>query len=254
MARKRPKYSRSSRQVLLDRRPEMVLIYGDTNTTLAGALAAAKLHVPVAHVEAGLRSFNRRMPEEVNRIVADSLADVLFAPTQTAIENLCRENVDPEKIHLVGDVMQDAAQRFAGPARKSKIHQVITAAPGAYALVTVHRAENTDDVTRLSCIVESLLEIAASMPVVMPLHPRTKHALMALGWYEKLAASVEIIEPQGYLAMLALESDARLIITDSGGVQKEAYFQKSSLRDLARRNGMGRTDRGRLESTCSANE
>jgi UDP-GlcNAc3NAcA epimerase len=207
-------------QVLLDERPEWVLVYGDTNSTLAGALAAVKLHIPVAHVEAGLRSFNRRMPEEHNRVLTDHVADLLFCPTQTAVENLAREGIT-RGVHNVGDVMYDAVLHNIGIVEKrSNVLERLELQPKGYLLATVHRAENTDDPVRLAAIIEALG--AASEPIVFPAHPRTRSVLAKLGLSPP--ANVQLIEPVGYLDMLLLERHARLILTDSGGVQKEAYF------------------------------
>jgi UDP-GlcNAc3NAcA epimerase len=209
---------------LLEQKPDKVLVYGDTNSTLAGVLAAAKLHVPVAHVEAGLRSFNRRMPEEINRIVADTLADILLVPTEAGARNLRAEGIDPAKIHLVGDVMFDAALMFAQRAEStSRVLETHSLRPGSYILATVHRAENTDVPARLGNIVAALAEIARQMPVVWPVHPRTRAAIdreNLLGG----AAGVRMISPVGYLDMIRLEKAAALVVTDSGGVQKEAMF------------------------------
>lgn len=205
-------------------RPDWVLVYGDTNSTLAGALAAAKLHIPVAHVEAGLRSFNRAMPEEINRIVADQLSQVLFASTRAAVDNLQREGVEPARVFSVGDVMYDAALMFAQTASsQSSILERAGLQAGRYVLSTVHRAENTDDAVRLANIVSALEAVAETLPVVLPLHPRTRGRMEAAG----LAfAKVKVIPPVGYLDMVALESQAALIATDSGGVQKEAFFYR----------------------------
>lgn len=205
-----------------DLRPDRVLVYGDTNSTLAGALVAAKLHVPVAHVEAGLRSFNRLMPEEINRIVADQLSDVLFTSTETATRNLKSEGIEPERIFLVGDVMYDAALQFAERASASgDIHSRLGVVRGEYILATVHRAENTDNRDRLCKIVSALEEVAKDLPVILPLHPRTSAKMQAAGM---AFTRVQTIPPVGYLEMVALESWAKLIATDSGGVQKEAFF------------------------------
>jgi len=209
-------------EVLLKEKPDVVMVYGDTNSTLAGALAAAKLHIPVAHVEAGLRSFNRRMPEEINRILTDHISDLLFCPTETAVENLAREGIT-RGVHLVGDVMYDAALQYLELAeRKSPILEQLGLQPRSYALATIHRAENTDDPTRLAGILEGLRRVHSSgVPVVMPLHPRTRRAL------ERNHLSpdgIRILEPVSYLDMLVLEKHARVILTDSGGVQKEAFF------------------------------
>lgn len=209
-------------EVLADVRPNWLLVYGDTNSTLAGALAAAKLHVPVAHVEAGLRSFNRRMPEEVNRILTDHMSELLFAPTATAEENLLREGFDPARIHVVGDVMYDAALYYGDKAeRESEVLTDLGLEPREYVLATVHRAENTDDPGRLRVVVEALEEVARVRTVVLPLHPRTRAKLSDQGLtFER----VTVIDPVGYLDMVMLEKKAQAVVTDSGGVQKEAYF------------------------------
>jgi UDP-GlcNAc3NAcA epimerase len=210
--------------LLAELRPDWVLVYGDTNSTLAGALAAAKLNLPVAHVEAGLRSFNRRMPEEINRILADQLSDILFTSTNAATTHLQREGIDAAKIVPVGDVMYDAALQFADRAREhGHLLARLGIESGKYVLATIHRAENTDDATRLAAIVEALETVAAQMPVILPIHPRTARRLAELG----IAFSrVRTVPPVGYLDMVALESQAALIATDSGGVQKEAFFYK----------------------------
>lgn len=213
-------------QVLLAHRPNMLLIYGDTNSTLAGALAAAKLHVPVAHVEAGLRSFNRQMPEEINRIVADHVSSILFTPTDTATANLEAEGIEANNIHQVGDVMFDGALFYAAEAeRSSTILSDLGLARGEYVLATIHRQENTDVSERLSAIIDGLNEIANDTRVIVPLHPRTRQLLDGATGKSALT-SVEIIEPVGYLDMVMLERGAAVIATDSGGVQKEAYFHR----------------------------
>ena len=209
--------------VLLRERPDAVVVYGDTNSTVAGALAAAKLVLPVAHVEAGLRSFNRAMPEEVNRVVADQLAACLLCPSANAVENLRREGI-VSGVHLVGDVMADALLdarvRAVGT---SRVLETLALKSGHFLLVTVHRAENTDDLGRLAAIVAALGALGgAGETVVFPAHPRTRKALASLG-VEPLPR-VRIIEPVGYLDMVRLEGAARAILTDSGGVQKEAYW------------------------------
>jgi UDP-GlcNAc3NAcA epimerase len=203
-------------------RPDWVLVYGDTNSTLAGALAAAKLCLPVAHVEAGLRSFNMAMPEEINRRLTDHVSSLLFAPTAAAVANLHNEGID-EGVERVGDVMYDAALQFGDAAReRSTILRRLGLERGRYVLATVHRAENTDDPRRLEVILAALGEVAAETSVVLPLHPRTRKVL------EQGAAprpgSLRLIEPLGFLDMVMLEQHAALIATDSGGVQKEAYF------------------------------
>lgn len=202
-------------------KPDRVLVYGDTNSTLAGALAAIKLHIPVAHVEAGLRSFNRLMPEEINRIVVDQISDLLFSSTDTATFNLKQEGVDESRIFQVGDVMYDAALQFSDLAKQKGTLTRFRVEPHRYVLATIHRAENTDDSARLRNIVTALEEVAESLPVILPLHPRTAGRLKTSG----LAFSkVRLIPPLGYLDMVSLGSHAAAIATDSGGVQKEAFF------------------------------
>jgi UDP-GlcNAc3NAcA epimerase len=215
----------SVEQVLSSEKPDAVLVYGDTNSTLAGALAAVKLHIAVAHVEAGLRSFDMRMPEEVNRVVTDRISQWLFTPTRAADENLRKEGVDSTRIARVGDVMFDVALRYADLVTPSGgLLSDLGLAPGGYALATIHRAENTDDPDRLLAIVEGLSTFASLIPVVFPLHPRTKRALLRIGQLDRMKRVVRVIDPVGYLSMVQLERFARLIATDSGGVQKEAFF------------------------------
>ncbi len=207
---------------LEEMRPDWVVLYGDTNSTLAGAVVSSKMGIPTAHVEAGLRSFNRRMPEELNRVAADHLSDLLLAPTPVAVRNLEREGLGSKSV-LTGDVMYDASLIYCGVARE-RHPEIAARAPGSYALATLHRAENTDDPARLAEILEGLERVASEIcPVVLPLHPRTRKALEAMGWEPK---AVEVHGPVGYLEMLLLESGARAILTDSGGVQKEAYFAR----------------------------
>jgi len=206
--------------VLEAERPDWVLLYGDTNSTLAGATVAAKLCLPTAHVEAGLRSFNRRMPEEVNRIVADHLSQVLLAPTRAAMDNLKREGL-AERAVLTGDVMYDITLELRERAARRALPPE-AAALDRFALATVHRAENTDDPERLSAIMEGLERVARDLcPVIFPVHPRTAKRLAAMGIEPR---HVMLVPPAGYLEMAALESRAQFILTDSGGVQKEAYF------------------------------
>jgi UDP-N-acetylglucosamine 2-epimerase len=208
-------------QVIQAQRPNWVLIYGDTNSTLAGALAAAKLHVPLAHVEAGLRSFNRRMPEEVNRVMADHVSDLLFCPSAPAVKNLVAEGIT-KGVHVVGDVMLDVLNwaRKRAEAKMPETLERFGVKPGKYLLLTVHRSENTDDPARLSAIVAALNELQD--PVLFPIHPRSKK-MLAAGGYE-LKPHVRLIEPLGYFDMVLMSSAARMILTDSGGVQKEAYW------------------------------
>lgn len=213
---------------LMSHRPDGVLVYGDTNSTLAGALAAAKLHIPVAHVEAGLRSFNKKMPEEINRILTDHGSDLLFCPTDTSVSNLEKEGITKGVYH-VGDVMYDAALIFGDMAeKKSNILKQHNLSPGQYALATLHRAENTDDDTRLVGIMDGLERIGRKhCPVILPLHPRTRQALNRISHALLKKNEQQLIcflEPVSYLDMVMLEKNAKLILTDSGGVQKEAYF------------------------------
>lgn len=213
--------------VLVRERPDCVLVYGDTNSTLAGALAAVKLHIPVAHVEAGLRSFNRRMPEEINRVVTDHVSDLLFAPTAAAMGHLENEGVDRAKCHQIGDVMFDAALMFGERARQSsRILDRLNLKAGGFALATIHRAENTDDLARLKVILTAFQRISENMPIVWPIHPRTRKILDQDGLKQLLGDRVMLIDPVGYLDMVMLEQSAALITTDSGGVQKEAFFYR----------------------------
>lgn len=215
-------------KILQLEKPDAVLVYGDTNSTLAGALAAAKLHIPVAHVEAGLRSFNRRMPEEINRVITDHIAAWLFAPTEEAVRHLRNEGITPAHIHQVGDVMYDVALYHGQRAeeRGGGIVETLNLLSSPYLLVTIHRAENTDERERLIVIVQAFKEVARYMRVVWPIHPRTRGALERYGLWLGLTDNLTLIEPQGYLDMVRLERHAALIATDSGGVQKEAFFHR----------------------------
>jgi UDP-GlcNAc3NAcA epimerase len=207
-------------EVLIMEAPQWVLVYGDTNSTLAGALAASKMHIPLAHVEAGLRSFNRAMPEEINRIVSDRLSQLLFCPSEISVRNLEAEGIT-DGVHIVGDVMYDAMLHYLPKTRNrpSPLERIEVDA-GAYALATIHRAKNTDDPERLSAILACLSVVETT--VIFPAHPRTREALRS----SKLAMpdNVRLIEPVGYLDMLLLEQNANVILTDSGGVQKEAFW------------------------------
>lgn len=211
--------------VLLQEQPDRVLVYGDTNSTLAGALAAAKLHISLAHVEAGLRSHDRRMPEEINRVLTDHISDLLFAPTEGAVANLRREGIQGDSVHLVGDVMYDAAlfHLEASSQRDSPVAR-FGLKQGDYILATLHRAENTDDEGRLRDIFNALAAVAAEIRVLVPLHPRTRAALERSDSLVDYPQGLILVEPLGYLDMIQLEKNARLIVTDSGGVQKEAFF------------------------------
>lgn len=208
-------------EVLLRERPDWLLIYGDTNSTLAGAMAASKLSLPIAHVEAGLRSFNRRMPEEINRVVADHLSNLLFCPSDTAVKNLMAEGVS-RGVHLVGDVMLDvlhwARQRVE--TNPPEILDRLGVKEKSYVLATVHRSENTDHPARLSGILKAFNALDES--VVFPVHPRTRRVITETRW--RLEPHVRMIDPLGYLDMVALAGSARLVLTDSGGLQKEAYW------------------------------
>jgi len=233
-------------RVLVRERPDWVMIYGDTNSTLAGALAAAKMHIPIAHVEAGLRSYDRRMPEEINRVVADQLSTALFCPSGVAAANLRKEGIR-KGVYVVGDVMAEALDYAVAKAIRQEAadpSQFGLARYGVgeygYVLATVHRAENTDDPVRLKNILKALEAISRLRPVVFPVHPRTKKMIAAAGWKSgaNLAgrkrqpgkggagAGIRFIDPVGYLEMARLESGATMILTDSGGIQKEAYWLK----------------------------
>ena len=212
-----------SEDVLIKETPDIVLVYGDTNSTLAGALAAVKLHIPIAHIESGLRSYNKLMPEEINRILTDNISDFLFTPTIEAKNNLQKEGIDDKKIFNVGDVMYDATLNFTRIAEKgSKILDELNIKSKEYILATIHRQENTDNQSRLSIIFKTLN--ASKKKIVLPLHPRTKK--MISRFRIPINENVKLIEPIGYLDMLMIQKNANLIITDSGGVQKEAYFHK----------------------------
>ena len=224
--------------VLVEEKPDMVLVYGDTNTTLAGALAAAKLHIAVAHVEAGLRSFNRKMPEEINRVLTDHMANFLFCPTKQSVDNLKAEGkinkehasgdnnnsspiVPNPVVCLVGDVMLDAAIYYKEHARKPQL-----VLPEKFILATIHRAENTDNALRLKSIFEGFEKIGKEVPIILPIHPRTRKNIEALGL--KASDSIKIIDPVSYFEMIYLLENCMLVMTDSGGLQKEAFFFKKT--------------------------
>lgn len=215
-------------EVLVKEKPDWLIIYGDTNSTIAGALAAAKLHIPVAHIEAGLRSYNRRMPEEINRISTDHISDILFAPTQNALDILRHEGLEKRSV-FSGDVMYDSILYFKEMSReKVKLSQLAPVEPGKYYLATIHRQENTDDIKRLQQIFLAFSEL--DLPVIIPLHPRTRNILDDVPF----RSNVKIISPVGYLDMVGLLSNCLKVFTDSGGLQKEAYFLKKpciTLRD-----------------------
>lgn len=213
--------------VIMKEQPNIVLVYGDTNSTLAGALAAAKMHIPVAHVEAGLRSFNMAMPEEVNRVLTDRISNWLFTPTKTATANLLQEGFSKAQITEVGDVMLDVALHHGDRVQPGVgLMAELNLKESQYILATIHRQENTDDTKRLKNIVKGLINIAKKTPVVWPLHPRTKSVLKEIGLLNELERKVILIDPVGYLEMVQLEKYSSLIVTDSGGVQKEAFFHQ----------------------------
>jgi UDP-GlcNAc3NAcA epimerase len=209
--------------VLLKEQPTLLLVYGDTDSTLAGAVAAVKLHIPVAHVEAGLRSFNRKMPEEINRILTDHASDLLFTPSAQAGKQLLKEGIKIQKIKQVGDVMYDAAIYYGQKiANDNTTLTKFGLQPKKYALATLHRAENVDDKQKLTSILKGLANY--NQTIVWPMHPRTK---ARLSFFDiQIPANIKIIEPVGYLEMITLEKNAALITTDSGGIQKEAYFHQ----------------------------
>ncbi|WP_079226962.1 non-hydrolyzing UDP-N-acetylglucosamine 2-epimerase [Pseudomonas putida] len=206
--------------LMLKEQPDWVLVYGDTDSTLAGSIAAAKLHIPIAHVEAGLRSFNRVMPEEINRVLTDHVSSALFAPTVVAKLNLEREGISADKIHVVGDVMCDATAFYKSKAEKPSWFEALNLAEHEFILCTIHRAENTDSEVRLRNIVQGLQE--SQLPIILPLHPRTRKKMKDLGI--AFSGNIHVVDPLGYLEMNWLESRCKMIATDSGGVQKEAYF------------------------------
>lgn len=209
-------------KLLIREKPDMVVVYGDTNSTLAGSLAASKLHIPVAHIEAGLRSFDRTMPEEINRVLTDHASNLLFCPTETAVRNLNNEGIT-ENVHNVGDVMMDALQYNIKIAKeRSKILDDLSLSPKDFMIATVHRASNTDRIENLSSIVNAFCSADAN--IVFPVHPRTEKYLRQYRLWDKLCLHTKVISPVGYLDMLKLMSNSKKILTDSGGVQKEAYM------------------------------
>jgi UDP-GlcNAc3NAcA epimerase len=209
--------------VLMKEKPSIVIVYGDTNTTLAGAIVAAKMHIPVAHIEAGLRSYNKKMPEEINRITTDHISAILFCPTTTAINNLRTEGIR-HGIYKSGDVMYDVAVQYGK--RAENYRNIMTAAhiePSQYIVATIHRSENTDDRSRMEMIMEALNNIGSNMSVVMPLHPRTEKLIRSYGIDMQ---HIQTIGPVGFLEMMCLLKNAKIIVTDSGGLQKEGYFHR----------------------------
>jgi UDP-GlcNAc3NAcA epimerase len=212
-------------EVLLREKPDCVIVYGDTNSTLAGALAAAKLNIPLAHVEAGMRSFDRCAPEEHNRVITDHLADLLLTPSLVNRVQLLHEGIPESRIELVGDVMYDALlQHLPGAVRDSTICADLKLRNKGFVLCTIHRAVNTDDPVRLECLMEAITRVADHLPVVFPVHPRSRKAIESSCAVKKVAGQLLLIDPVGYLDMIALEKNAAVVATDSGGVQKEAFF------------------------------
>ncbi|MBR6878682.1 MAG: UDP-N-acetylglucosamine 2-epimerase (non-hydrolyzing) [Bacteroidales bacterium] len=228
-------------KILIDEKPDYIVLYGDTNSTLAGAVAASKIHVPIVHIEAGLRSFNKSMPEEINRIVCDHCSTLLFTPTTTGLNNLVHEgfkanndgpyNIDNPKVYHCGDIMYDNSLYFSAVAdQKVDLLRRLGLDGKPYILCTLHRDSNTDHAERLNAILEALLELSAELPIVLPLHPRTKKMIQQLSnatTIERLHSNnIQIIEPVSFLEMIQLEKHASLVMTDSGGVQKESFFFK----------------------------
>lgn len=206
-------------------KPDNVIVFGDTNSTLAASLAASKMHIPLSHIEAGLRSFNKKMPEEINRILSDHCSDFLFTPTLKANENLMKEAIDEKKIHYVGDIMMDTLH-FASfdSDSTSTILKKLNIDKKSYALATLHRAENTHSLEILKNLLLNIVKFSESLPVIFPLHPATKQFLIQHDLYEEAQKKLILLEPLGYLDMIQLEKYASVILTDSGGIQKEAYF------------------------------
>ncbi|MDL4839762.1 non-hydrolyzing UDP-N-acetylglucosamine 2-epimerase [Aquibacillus rhizosphaerae] len=209
--------------IMMSVKPDVVLVYGDTNSTLAGSLAAAKLHIPIAHVEAGLRSYNKKMPEEINRLITDNLSNWLFCPSPSAAENLKKEGIE-KGVYVTGDIMYDSVLYFKNIAlQTSTILEDLSLTKKKYYLATIHRAENTDDPDRLKSILKALQKL--EMDVVLPLHPRTKSKLITFNYSHLISSShIKIVDPLNYFDMLTVASQAQLILTDSGGLQKEAYM------------------------------
>lgn len=210
----------SIEKILLEEQPDLVLVYGDTNSTLAGALAAVKLHIPIAHIEAGLRSFNRTMPEEINRILTDQISDYLFVPSESAKQNLINEGINKNKIFVVGDIMYDVSLYYKEKMQKPRWFDDLKL--NQFILCTIHRAENTDDINKLANIFKGLG--LSNKNIVLPLHPRTVSKIKQYGL--DIPKNIRVVKPVGYLDMVWLEINSVLIVTDSGGVQKEAYFHK----------------------------
>lgn len=220
-------------ELLIVEQPQCVLVYGDTNSTLAGALAAVKLHIPVVHVEAGLRSYNHYQPEEINRVLTDRISDLLFVPSQESAQNLLQEGVTADKIHVVGDIMYDVAIMFRPQAENSSILNQLEINNKPYILATIHRAENTDHPEVLKKICDEFNKLSKTYDIVLPLHPRAKESLSK--YKLTLNEKIKCIDPVGFLHMIKLVSHAKVVVTDSGGLQKEAFYHKIpciTLRDV----------------------
>ena len=213
-------------KVCLEQKPDMVLVVGDVNSTVACSLVAAKLHIPVVHVEAGLRSFDRKMPEEINRLVTDALSDLLFVTEKSGIENLRNEGVDPQKVHFVGNVMIDSLAFFMEKARESKILEELNLQPREYALVTLHRPSNVDDPENFAKILTAFEEIQQHIQIVFPIHPRTRKNLETLGLNGRIEKmkNLKLLPPIGYLDFANLTQNCRFVMTDSGGIQEETTY------------------------------
>lgn len=211
---------------LMEHKPDLVLVVGDVNSTVACSLVAAKCHVPVAHVEAGLRSGDRRMPEEINRVVTDSISNELFVTEQSGLDNLKREGVPDEHVHFVGNVMIDSLVHFREKAAESRILQQVAVVPRDYILVTMHRPSNVDVESRLNLVIDTLQHLTSMLPVVIPMHPRTKNRLQSFGLMDRFRAIPNLIitEPLGYLEFLKLMDNAAMVVTDSGGIQEETTY------------------------------
>ncbi|NOY60640.1 MAG: UDP-N-acetylglucosamine 2-epimerase (non-hydrolyzing) [Calditrichaeota bacterium] len=213
-------------KILLDEKPNWILVVGDVNSTLAASLAAAKLHIPIAHVEAGLRSFDRAMPEEINRVLTDSISDLLFVTEQSGLENLKKEGIPDDKVRFVGNVMIDSLVEHLQKAKESQILQELEIMPKRYTLMTLHRPSNVDDKNNLENILTTLEVIEKELPIIFPIHPRTKKRIDEFGLAKKVAnmKNLRLVEPLGYLPFLHLMSESKLLLTDSGGIQEETTY------------------------------
>jgi UDP-N-acetylglucosamine 2-epimerase (non-hydrolysing) len=213
-------------EVMEDEAPDLVVVVGDVNSTLACALVATKMHIPVAHIEAGLRSGDRRMPEEINRVMTDSIADLLFVTEQSGVDNLKSEGIPDEKVHLVGNLMIDSLVAFRERAARASIIEDLGVEAGSYVLMTMHRPSNVDHAEGIEALVDTLRRLASKRPVVFPMHPRTKHRIEEFGFTDDIASldNLHVLEPLGYLQFLRLMEEAAVVVTDSGGIQEETTF------------------------------